>query len=380
MNNSSSQIAIYLRLLSGGGAERMMVNLMQGFVDQGLSVDLVLNKADGPYLNLVPPQVRIIDLHAPRMLQGLPKLAGYLRRERPAAMLTTLHYNIEIAIWAKRLAGVNTRLSVREANTLSSQSKYCKTDQWSGRLARWFYPWADEVIAVSHGVADDLLQVTGMPTDRVKVVYNPVITPSLIENSKADLDHPWLANQANRNQATPVVLGVGRLSEQKDFSTLIKAFAQVRQHRAAHLLILGVGPERQALSELAASLGVKADVDFLGFVNNPHAYMKQSDVFVLSSKWEGLPNVLIEAMAVGTPVVSTNCPSGAAEILAKGKYGELVEIGDSQTMAIAIEKVLDGNVKSVGADWLRQFTLKAAVENYLPVLLPGLNPAIARHF
>ena len=375
MSNPSPQIAIYLRLLSGGGAERMMVNLMQGFVNRGLSVDLVLNKADGPYLNLVPPQVRIIDLHAPRMLQGLPKLAGYLRRENPAAMLTTLHYNIEIAIWAKRLAGVNTRLSVREANTLSSQSKYCKTDQWSGRLVRWFYPWADEVIAVSHGVADDLLQVTGMPADRIKVVYNPVITPSLIENSKADLDHPWLANPA-----APVVLGVGRLSEQKDFSTLIKAFAQVRQHRAARLLILGVGPERQALSELAASLGVKADIDFLGFVNNPHAYMNQADVFVLSSKWEGLPNVLIEAMAVETPVVSTNCPSGAAEILAEGKYGELVEIGDSQAMAIAIEKVLDGNVKSVGADWLRQFTLATAVENYLPVLLPDLNPAIARHF
>ncbi len=365
MSDPSSRIAIYLRLLSGGGAERMMVNLMQGFVDLGFPVDLVLNKADGPYLNLVPPQVRIIDLHAPRMLQGLPKLASYLRRERPAAMLTTLHYNIEIAIWAKRLASVDTRLLVREANTLSSQSKYCKTDQWSGRLAKWFYPWADEVIAVSHGVADDLSQVTGMPTAQIKVVYNPVITPSLIENSRAVLDHPWLVDRA-----APVVLGVGRLSEQKDFSTLIEAFAQVRQHRAAHLMILGVGPERQSLTDLAASLGVEADVAFLGFVNNPHAYMKQSDVFVLSSKWEGLPNVLIEAMAVGTPVVSTNCPSGAAEILAEGQYGELVEIGDSQGMAAAILKVLDGNVKSVEAEWLEQFTLATAVKNYLPVLLP----------
>ncbi|MGB3545810.1 MAG: glycosyltransferase [Saprospiraceae bacterium] len=366
MSDPSSRIAIYLRLLSGGGAERMMVNLMQGFVDLTFPVDLVLNKADGPYLNLVPPQVRIIDLNAPRMLQGLPKLAGYLRRERPAAMLTTLHYNVEIAIWAKRLASVDTRLLVREANTLSSQSKYCKTDQWSGRLAKWFYPWADEVIAVSHGVADDLSQVTGMPTAQIKVVYNPVITPSLIENSKAVLDHPWLTGRA-----APVVLGVGRLSEQKDFSTLIKAFAQVRQHKAAHLMILGVGPERQSLIDLAASLGVEADVAFLGFVNNPHAYMKQSDVFVLSSKWEGLPNVLIEAMAVGTPVVSTNCPSGAAEILAEGQYGELVGIGDSQAMAAAILKVLNGDVRSVEAEWLEQFTLATAVKNYLPVLLPA---------
>lgn len=366
MSDSSAQIAIYLRLLSGGGAERMMVNLMQGLADRGLSIDLVLNKADGPYLNLVPPQVRIIDLHAPRMFQGLPKLVSYLRRERPAAMLTTLHYNVEIAIWAKRLAGVDTRLAVREANTLSSQSKHCKTDEWSGRLAKWFYPWADEIIAVSHGVADDLSKVTGIPTAQIKVVYNPVITPSLIENSRAALDHPWLLNKA-----APVVLGVGRLSEQKDFSTLIKAFAQVRQHRAAHLLILGVGPERQSLLALADGLGVKADVAFLGFVSNPHAYMKQSDVFVLSSKWEGLPNVLIEAMAVGTPVVATDCPSGAAEILAGGQYGELVEIGDSQGMATAILKVLDGERRVVGADWLEQFTLATAVENYLPILLPA---------
>lgn len=366
MSNLSSRIAIYLRLLSGGGAERMMVNLMQGFVDLGLPVDLVLNKADGPYLDLVPPQVRTIDLNAPRMLQGLPKLAGYLKREKPAAMLTTLHYNIEIAIWARRLAGVDTRLVVREANTLSNQSKYCKTDRWSGQLAQWFYPWADEVLAVSHGVADDLSKVTGIPTAKIKVVYNPVITPSLIENSKAALAHPWLANKE-----APVVLGVGRLSEQKDFSTLIRAFAQVRRSRPARLMILGTGPERQSLASLAGSLGVEADVAFLGFVNNPYAYMKQADVFALSSKWEGLPNVLIEAMAVGTPVVSTNCPSGAAEILADGQYGELVEIGDSDGMAIALLKVLASEIKPVGADWLQQFTLKAAVENYLPVLLPA---------
>ena len=365
MSDSPAQIAIYLRLLSGGGAERMMVNLIQGLVDQGLSVDLVLNKAAGPYLTLVPSPVRIIDLQAPRMVQGLPKLAGYLKRERPAALLTTLHYNIEIAIWAKRLANVNTRLLVREANTLSSQSKHCKTDQWSGLLARWFYPWADEVIAVSQGVADDLSKVTGIPSAQIKVVYNPVITPSLLENSKATPDHPWFVDKA-----APVVIGVGRLSEQKDFSTLIKAFAQVRQHRIAHLLILGVGPERQALLELADTLGIKTDVTFLGFVDNPHAYMKQSDVFVLSSKWEGLPNVLVEAMAVGTPVVSTDCPSGAAEILAEGQYGELVKIGDSQGMATAILKVLDGDVRPVGADWLKQFTLATAVENYLSILLP----------
>ncbi len=344
----------------------MMVNLMQGFVDLGLSVDLVLNKADGPYLGLVPPQVRIIDLEAPRMIQGLPKLVGYLKREKPAAMLTTLHYNIEIAIVAKLLARVNTRLLVREANTLSNQSKYCKTDRWSGPLAKWLYPLADEVLAVSYGVAEDLSKVTGMSTDRIKVVYNPVITPSLIENSKAVLDHPWLLDKD-----VPVVLGVGRLSEQKDFSTLIKAVSQVRKQRPVRLLILGTGPDRESLRTLASSLGIEADVGFLGFVKNPYAYMKQSDVFVLSSKWEGLPNVLIETMAVGTPVVSTQCPSGAVEILADGKYGDLVEIGDAQGMALAILKVLDGDVKPVEADWLKKFTLTSAIESYLPILLPA---------
>ncbi|PZO56373.1 MAG: glycosyl transferase [Phormidesmis priestleyi] len=366
MTEPSSRIAIYLRLLSGGGAERMMVNLMQGFVELGLSVDLVLNKADGPYLDLIPPQVRIIDLQSPRMIQGLPKLVSYLKREKPVAMLTTLHYNIEIAIVAKLLARANTRLLVREANTLSNQSKYCKTDRWSGRLAKWLYPLADEVLAVSHGVAEDLSKVTGISTDRIKVVYNPVITPSLLENSNIAIDHPWLLYKD-----VPVVLGVGRLSEQKDFSTLIRAVSQVRQQRPVRLLILGTGPDRELLRMLASDLGIKADVEFLGFVKNPYAYMKQSDVFVLSSKWEGLPNVLIETMAVGTPVISTRCPSGAVEILADGKYGDLVEIGDAQEMAKAILAVLDGEVKFVEAEWLQQFTLTSAIEKYLPILLPA---------
>lgn len=365
MSHSSAKIAIYLRLLSGGGAERMMVNLMQGFVDLGLSVDLVLNTTSGPYLSLVPPQVRIIDLSAPRMLQGLPKLSNYLRREKPNALLTTLHYNIEVAIWAKWLARVKTRLVVREANTLSSQSKFCKTDRWSGLFSKWFYPWADEVLAVSHGVADDLSRVTGMPKERMRVIYNPVITPTLVENSRAVLDHPWLTNKT-----VPIIIGVGRLSEQKDFPTLIKAFAQVRQHKPVRLIILGSGPDRRSLMALARDLAVETDVAFLGFVSNPYAYMKQADVFVLSSKWEGLPNVLIEAMAVGTPVISTRCPSGAAEILAGGIYGDLVEIGHSQGMAKAILTVLEGNPKPVDADWLQQFTLATAIKNYLAVLQP----------
>ena len=368
MAENKPDIAVYLYRLQGGGAERIMVNLMQGFVQRGLKIDLVVNKKEGPLLTQVPSSVRIIDLSAPKPWRnGLPKLMGYLQKERPKTLLTGLHYNNEIAILAKRLAFASTRVVVSEHNTLSLRVKREKNEQKSALTARLFYPFADAVLAVSQGVAKDLSLVTGMPLNRIKTLYNPVILPDLIEKAKQPVDHPWFAPGE-----PPVILGVGRLEQQKDFPTLIKSFAIVRQVQPARLVILGQGKEQQKLNALVKELGIENDVAFLGFTQNPYAYMAKASVFVLSSIEEGLPTVLIEAMAVGTPVVSTNCKSGPDEILDNSKYGELVPVGDREAIAQAIFRLFSGNAKSVPPAWLEQYSLETVTQQYLDLL--GISP------
>lgn len=362
MSNNPPHIAIYLRLLYGGGAERAMVNLMHGFVQEGVKVDLVMNTVDGPYLSHVPPEVRIIGLKAPKMLEGLPKLAGYLRQEKPDILLSALHYNNEIALWAKQLSGTSARVFVCEQNTLSIHSRNRRTDRWAPILSRLFYPWADGIVAVSRGVAQDVATVTHLPEERIRFIYNPIFIRDLQDKSRINIDHPWFAPEQ-----PPVIIGAGRLEEQKDFPSLIRAFAIVRKVKLVRLVILGNGKDREALNNLAKELELQDDVAFLGFVDNPYPYMARSRVFVLSSAWEGFGNVIVESLALGTPVVSTNCPNGPAEILDNGKYGELVSVGDIEAMAEAILRVLSGESKSVDSEWLEQFTLENSVAKYLEV-------------
>lgn len=365
MQKSHAHVAIFLRCLFGGGAERVMVNLANSFIECGLKVDLVLAHKSGPYLSLVAPSIRIIDLKSPQLAASIPKLISYLQQEQPLSMLSALHYPSEIAIFAKKAARVKTRVVIAEHNTLSVEAKNLpqRTAQLTPLAARIFYSWADAIVAVSQGVANDLAQVIKLPYDQIKVIYNPVITPDILERSQQPISHPWFAPGE-----PPVILGVGRLIEQKDFPTLIRAFAQVRSVRPVRLMILGIGSERNYLNQLIQELDLENDVAILGFQENPYAYMARASVFALSSAWEGLPTVIIEALAVGTPVVSTNCPSGPAEILASGKYGWLVPVGDSQAMAKYILEVLSGNFKTVDSKWLNQFTYSEVASKYLDVL------------
>ncbi len=356
-----------------------MLNLACGIAKQGVKVDLLLTKAEGEYLNRVPNEIRLIDFNAANFGKdrifnlptglastgSLTKLIGYLKQEQPLALISATHYPNEIAVIAKYLAKVPTRVIVSEHTTLSVEAQ--KVEQVSARLipitARLFYPWADGIITVSQGVADDLSKITGIGKEGIKVIYNPVITPELFNKAKEVVNHPWfLPGEA------PVILGVGRLVAQKDFSTLIRAFAKVRQVKPARLMILGSGREAETLEALARELGIEEDVALVGFVDNPFAYMKRAKLFVLSSAWEGLPTVLIEALAVVISGVSTNCESGPTEILDNGKYAELVPVGDSEEMAKAILRVLSGNSKLVDSEWLEKFTLEASIQNYLDVL------------
>ena len=307
----------------------------------------------------------------PHRLRYLPKLIGYLQSARPDALLSALPTPNLLAVWARRAAGVPTRIVVSERDTLSTAIGGAR--KWRQRylapLLKRAYLMADGIIAVSEGVADDLAARTGLPAARITTVYNPVVGPDLIARAREPLDHPWFAPGE-----PPVVLGVGRLHPQKDFATLIRAFARLRAERPVRLVILGAGGAGDSayvadLKALPARLGVAGDVDLPGFAQNPLAYMSRAATFVLSSVHEGLGIVLIEALACGTPVVSTDCPSGPREILDHGRFGALVPVGDDASMAAAIRAALDdprpGELLRSRAE---MFTVERAVDRYLDLM------------
>ena len=357
------RVALFFPDLSGGGAERVMLNLAEGFAQRGLGVDMVLVRARGDYLSQVSPGIRVIDLHARNAYAALPGLVGYLRREKPRALLSTLDLTNLIAILAGRMARTPARLVIRIANTVSIQHRSPVKKRLERLSLTWLYPRADEIVVISSGVATDLSRYTGIPEERMRTIFNPSIPPQLEEKAGQALDHAWFSTAE-----APVVLGVGRLTRQKDFGTLIEAFARLRKTRPAHLIILGEGEERSQLESLVQELQLAKDVALPGFVQNPYAYMHRAAVFVLSSIWEGLPNSLIEALACGCPAVSTDCPSGPVEILDGGKYGHLVPMGNPQDMAEAIGKVLDGDERKPPRSWLKKYERDTVLNAYLAVM------------
>ena len=358
-------IAFFLPSLQGGGAERVIANLAQGIAERGLPVDLVVAAAEGAFLEQVSPDVRLVDLGGRRVLQSLGRLTGYLRREQPRVLISSMSHANVVALWAARLARRATPVIVTVHNTMS------RSTPGQGRLAqalwpyllRSFYPWASHVVAVSRGAADDLAHTAGLPRSGVRVVYNPVITPAMLSLARQAPDHPWFGPDR-----PPVILGVGRLTRQKDFPTLIRAFAEVRRCRSARLMIMGEGEERPTLEALVSQLGLMDDVALPGFRDNAISYLAASALFVLSSAWEGLPTVLIEGLAVGTRVVSTDCPSGPREILQEGLLGALVPVGNPAAMAEAMLAALEQPRGTIPIDVLTPFSLDAAVDHYLHLI------------
>ncbi len=301
---------------------------------------------------------------------GFLALVRYLRLHRPAAIVSAGDYANLCAVWARRVAGTETQVVVSHHNLISAHlSNHTeRVGKRRARLAlglfRHTLRLADAIVSVSGGAGDDLSRVAGIPRERIATIYNPVVFPDLPTLAKAPLHHPWCLPGF-----PPVILGAGRLVDQKDFSTLIRAFARVRRRRPARLVILGEGEERARLEALAAALGVAEDVALPGFVSNIFAWMSRARVFALSSKWEALPNVLIEALACGCPVVSTDCPAGPSEILSAGEFGALVPVGDDAALAMAIAAALDGpppkeRLIERGA-W---FTAERAAEQYVRLM------------
>jgi glycosyltransferase involved in cell wall biosynthesis len=341
------------------------LNLAQGIIERGLPVDLVVAVAKGAFRDQLPPGVRLVDLQSSRVILSLLALTAYLRREQPRVLISSMSHANVVALWAARLARQGTPVVVTVHDTMSqSTHKRGRVAAWLWpRLLRTFYPWAASVVVVSRGAADDLARSAGLPAERLQVVYNPVITPAMMATAQQLPDHPWFGPGE-----PPVILSVGRLTPQKDFPTLIRAFAMLRRQRTAHLMILGEGEERRTLETLAAELGVGADVALPGFRNDATAYMAGSALFVLSSAWEGLPTVLIEALAAGARVVSTDCPSGPREILQDGRLGALIPVGDPDALTRAMLDALDRPRERTPLAALKPFTRDAAVDHYLRLI------------
>ncbi len=389
--DSVKPVALFLPTLKGGGAERMMIQLGAALVKRGHSVDLVVGRAQGAYLQQVPSCLRLVLLQSPkksilkqipvnvsrlvlsrpkipgivstliglkthrkhllplvlsrygrRILGMVPLLAEYIDTQQPTVLLSALLRANVVAVAANQLSRNPTRLVVSERNHLSTV--VARADNLfikRGKLARHFYPLADGVVAVSQGVANDLAELTGLPVEQIVAIRNPVVTEELLEKAQYPTDHPWF-----KDPNIPVILAAGRLTPAKDYPTMLKAIDIIRKERPVRLLILGAGRLRSSLVSLVNDLNLNECVEFRGFVHNPYAYMSRASVFALSSAWEGSPNVLVEAMACGCPVVSTNCPSGPDEILDNGAFGKLVEVGNSEALASAIIKQLDNPTHS----------------------------------
>jgi glycosyltransferase involved in cell wall biosynthesis len=365
MKTPQKRLAFFLPGLYEGGAERVVLNLAKGISARGYAVDLVLARAEGPYMTQIPNAVRLVDLKAPRVLGSVHALSRYLQQERPAALLSGMFANI-IALWARRLCGFPGRLIITEHNTLSSVVKN-KTDlRWQlyPKLAESFYPWANKIIAVSNGVADDLTRTAKIHQNLIQVIYNPIVTPDLQDKSEEPFDHPWF-----KSGQPPVILAVGRLTDQKAFDVLIRAFSHVRKDHPAHLLILGEGENRPALESLIKQLELEQDVSLMGFVQNPYPYMAHASLFVLPSRWEGLPTALVEALYLGVPIVATDCPGGSREILQGGKFGRLVPVDDPFILAEAMEwSMSDRRIYPPQESWA-PFKLDFVVDRYVNLLL-----------
>jgi glycosyltransferase involved in cell wall biosynthesis len=359
------RIALLVPTLEIGGVERAFINLANGLQESNVEVDLVIGRAGGDMGRHLQAGTRVFDLASDRMLMSIPKLAKYLRKRSPYALIAAMTHSGAAAVLARLAARSKVKIVATEHNTMSKivantrGLKYRLMPFWS----RWTFNSVDHIVAVSGGVADDLSVQTGIPRSKFQVIYNPVISDSLYEAAKAPVEHPWF--QAGK---PPVVIAVGRLDAQKDFSMLIRAFRLVRDSRLVRLVILGEGPDRSRIESVVREQRLAEDVALPGFEHNPYRFMNRSAVFALSSAWEGFGVVLVEALALGLPVVSTNCTYGPAEILCNGKYGTLVPVSDHQAMAKALLHALDGPSLYINSEYIRKFKTRNVASQYISLV------------
>ncbi len=362
-----NRIALLLPDLRGGGAERVAVNLANGFAQRGYAVDMVLLTATGVFLTELQPEIRVIDLQVRRLRGALMPLMRYLRQVRPDAALASMWPLTVIALWARSLIRAPTRVVVAEHTTWSRDQITSSTfGRWQVRTTmHHVFPQADGIVAVSQGAADDLARFANLDRNAITVIYNPVVGHEIPPVSGSMAPTEWWSGTHRR------ILAVGNLSPIKDYTTLLAAFAQLRQQVDARLLILGEGSCRLAMEAQARRLGIEGSLFMPGFAKEPSSYCQRTDLHVLSSEGEGFGNVIVEALAAGTPVVSTDCQSGPREILCGGKFGRLVPVGNAMALATAMAESLAAQHDFAALRARAQdFSIDKAVDQYEKLLFP----------
>ena len=376
---TSLRIALVIPHLGGGGAERSTLKLARGLLSRGHKVDLLDFGVSETLAQEIPVGTRRIKLHhgptdivrdflhvACRFgFRIIPLLRGktlsdaravstYINEERPDCILPSLPRAKEATLLAVCFAKFNpVVIPVIHSVLINRTRRYRK-------LYSILFPRADHIVTVSDGVAENVVRNLKISQDNITRVYNPVVSAEIAEMAYATPDHPWMTDGG-----PPVILSVGRLARVKDFPTLLRAIQQVSMNRPIRLIILGEGSWRKRLENMVCKLGVEAFVSLPGWVANPYSFMSRASVLVLSSKREGLGNVLIEAMACGCPCVSTNCPAGPAEILDGGRFGPLVPVGNATALAVAVESVLDCPPdKSMLLERASDFSFKSSIDHY----------------
>ncbi|MCE2453025.1 MAG: glycosyltransferase [Nitrospinae bacterium] len=378
------RIALAIPHLGGGGAERSVLKLARGLIERGYRVDILVFEKIDTLADEMPSEARLIelkpgpihDIHdrihlAQRyglrilrflrrsLLQDARSIAAYIEKEQPDCILPSLPRAKSATLMALGFTNLNP------VTIPTVHSVLMNTKRRFRKLYSILFPVADCIIAVSDGVADNLALSLEFPRERISRIYNPADTEEIAELTRAVPDHPWTSDDG-----PPVILSAGRLARVKDFPTLLRAFAQVSRNREVRLIILGEGNWRRRLEKLIRKLGLQEKVSLPGWVSNPYAFMNRTSVFVLSSKYEGLGNVLIEAMACGCPCVSTDCPAGPAEILDNGRFGPLVPVGDTSALAAAMERVLDSPPdKETLAARAQEFSFDVSVDQYESLIL-----------
>ena len=361
------RLAILASFSGDGGMEMLIANLFCELLRQDINVNLLLIRARGGHVQRLPESNRIRKLGPNSSWLCIPALTRYLRTQRPAVLFAAKHRAVIAAIVARYMSGQrNTRVV---ALIGSDKTTYLRGKSRPGRYLwyvtmRFFYPRTDLIITMSQGLLEHIHSVSGTPRERIKVVPTPVIPTDINERTRQPVNHPWLTGGD-----IPVIIGAGRFSPEKGFETLIRAFADLRRQRECRLILLGRGELQDRYTVLAKELGIADDIDFPGFVDNHYAYLARASIFVLSSSHEGAPNVIIDSLACGTPVVATDCPSGPREILQDGKLGILVSVGDVEGLAAAMANTLDNPPSH---EYLRtgvaQYTAEASAHAYLTTM------------
>lgn len=361
-----TDIVLFGDFRSTGGVERSFANVIPEWVRAGQRVEILgYREAECFYPDELEGCVRFVHTGTSGKLATVLALWRFIRRQRPAVVVATGHIsNLILSLVAAlpRPRGTCCFLNVQNDFVASGKDKTGRKRARKLRQIRRWYPYADSLLVTSQGLRDNLVTATGLKAERIRVIYSGVITDRVHERARETVDHPWLGSRRTQ----PVVLGAGRLKEQKDFPTLVRAFARLREWREARLILIGEGEDRAELEHLVRELGVVDDVDMPGFTPNPYAWIARADVFALSSRWEGFGNVVAEALALGVPVVSTSCPSGPTEILGEGEYGRLVPMGDAQALALALAETLArGNRCGDPCRASARFTAARAAHEYL---------------